>query len=300
MWLVSFIKVNKDSIIISSIFLVLGIIIPLLITKKKNDIPISNNTSIKNVIYIIQQQLIQINIYNSQNNNENLIEKSSVNGNFQTKQISNKQPLQISHIQNSSPSNSTNDDLCLFLFVSFIAVSAYYKFHSQIMHGFAMLTLFSFVSITTLTIMLYKNDNLDKLNQLWISIMMLLIVSDIITVFFMSHQPTVINGDINILLKGFYYLVGFISMVIPNIFMLILLIHIFALNSFLVKQSKISEFILRKTHFFVYEPKRQITLIIFFTIFSLCFTSGLSFSFVEKLIEINNNNTDIFLNSTGM
>lgn len=286
MFLISFIKLNKDSIIISSICLVLGIIIPLLIAKKKNNVPIHNNTPIKNVIYIVQHQLIQVAVLNNNSYLPN----------------SKQEFIKIKHIQNhnSSQSHSSDDDFGIFLFVGLTAVSIYCKFHSQIMNWFAILTLFSFVSITTLTIVLYKNYNLDKLNQLWISIMIFLIVSNVITIFFMSYQPTVINGDINILLKSFYYLIGFVTMMIPNVFMLILLIHIFALNSFLVKQSKISEFVLKKTHFFVDNPKLQIKLIISITIFSLCFSSGLTYSLVEKIIGINNNNTDKFLKIKGM
>ncbi|MCT4510009.1 MAG: hypothetical protein N4A48_14855 [Tepidibacter sp.] len=286
MWLVSFITVNKDSIIISTIFLILGIILPLLITKKKNDVPIHNNTSVKNVIYIVQQQLVQVSVLNNNTYTQNPKQKS----------------IKRNHNQNHkySQSKSTDDDLFLFAFVGLTAVSIYSKFHSQIMYWFAILTLFAFVSVTTLTILLYRNDNLDRLNQLWISIMVFLIISDAATIFFMSYQSTIINGDINILLKALYYLIGFLTMMIPNIYMLILLIHIFALNSFLVKQGKISEFILRKTHFFVDNVKFQVKLIIFITIFSLSFTSGAAYYLVGKLIEINNNNANDILETIGI
>jgi hypothetical protein len=260
---VSYISQNSGNLISSSVFCVigaiLGTILAVMFTPKDSSPERNNGTSIAQINILIQQIIVKT----------------------YPKQIS-KTRSSLKH-KSKKRTSDNQDSFGLIIFVAIFAATLYSKYHVLLINLFAGLIFMSFTSIITIIIILYRNNNLDNLNKWWFITMLLVIACSFITLVLMINQNVTIKGDIYLILKNLYYLLGLIIMVLSNIMILVTIIHLFALNSFLAKKGKISYFIYRKTNLFNSNPKALSAIVITLSLLSMLFSSGIAFKFIKNL-----------------
>jgi hypothetical protein len=252
-----------------TVFVILGGLFGLLLSykftpKKKNSIIQNSSTFQETRIYIIQQVFVQKKEYT---NNQFIHQKTKT----------------------SQQSDKGMDNMYIFIGILFLAGLIYSKYHSLIMNSLANFTVFALTSTITLIILLYRNNNLGKLNQRWICLMLLLIVNNFLTLYFMSKQEINIDGDFLALMRIIYYALGFFMVIIPNFILILLSINLLAVNSYIARQGKISTILIKRTSFFLRNPKSLATSVLGISLFSILFSSGLTFEFLNFLQNINAN-----------
>lgn len=254
--IVNYISTNTGNLVSSGIFCILGAVLGILFTPKDTNPSRGSGISIKQTQILIHQII-----------NQQPIRQSSLN-----RQIG--QP-------NSNYHSSNDTDLSGFFVGALIVAAIYSKYHVLMLNIFTSLTLMSFVSAVTIAIVLHKNNNLDNLNRWWVILMLIIVIIDLVSLIFMSKQDVAIKGDLFLLLKVLYYVLGFVLVIIPNLFTFLLTIHLFALNTFLVKRGKLSYFIYRKTCFFTTSPTILSSVLIIFSLLSILFSSGIVYNFAK-------------------
>lgn len=254
---INYLSTNIGNLISSGIFCILGVVLGILCTPKDPNPYRNSGISISQTQIIINQIIIQ-------------------------------RPVS-QQIGQSYPSRDTNTDSNLqgFIVCSLIVTAIYSKYHILILNIFTGLILMSLTSAITIVIVLHKNNNLDNLNRWWISLMLIIVAIDLISLLLMSRQDVTISGDLQLLFKVLYYALGFVMVIIPNIFTLLLTTHLFALNTFLVKRGKISYFFYRKTHFFTTSPRSVSIVLIVFSLLSLLLSSGTAYNFIKAQSDAN-------------
>jgi hypothetical protein len=258
----TYISQNIGDIIVQAILVVISVLLPLILTKKDTNPIRTNTTSVQQTLIYIKQTIITINSPHPST------PKSSGSNTYKT-------------------SNSNNDDVIGLLIIAAIAAGLYSKYHIQIINYFTGFTVLVLISTITLAIKLYRNNNYDKLNKWWTILMFIVILFNLVIIALMKNQNVTISGDLFLLTKVLYYLIGLLFFIVPNIFILFLIIHLFALNSFLSRRGKISLFFLHKTKFLLHSPKVSSAIAIGFCIVGLLFSSGIA---LELLYKFNNNN----------
>lgn len=116
--------------------------------------------------------------------------------------------------------------------------------------------------------------------------MLIVILFNLVIIALMKSQDVSIGGDLFLLTKVLYYFIGLLCFIVPNLFILTLIIHLFALNSFLSKRGKVSFFFLRKTKFLLYKPIISSVIAIGLCLVGLFFSSGIA---LELIYKFNNN-----------
>lgn len=255
--IINYILTNTGNLISSGIFCILGVVLGILCTPKDPNPARNSGLSINQTQILIQQIVIK-------------------------QQVSQK----IGQPKPNQDSNN-NSDLSVFIVGALIVAALYSKYHVLIINVFTGLIFMSLASIITISIILHRNNNLDNLNKWWIALMLIIVVIDFIALILMSKQDVAISGDLFLVLKVLYYVLGFVLIIIPNIFTFLLTIHLFALNTFLVRKGKISYFMYRKTRFFSTSPMVLSSVLIIFSLLSLLFSSGIAYNFIKAHNEAN-------------
>ncbi|PJN56364.1 hypothetical protein PAEVO_30870 [Paenibacillus sp. GM2FR] len=253
---------NVGNLISSLIFCILGVVLSLIFTpKKKEGSLIQNHTSFQQILIIVQQVFV-INENSAQNNNSNQQKNTTI--------------------------SNTNGDNSFIWILAIIGLTLYTRYHSDLINWLILFAIASFLSICTITLKLYRDNQYDKLNQGWTGLIFLLIISDLLTAWLMKSQDLAAD-NITLLFKVAYYALGLFIMIIPNIFMLLLLIHLFSVNSYISKGGKISAFFIRHTAMFVKAPKSTSAIIVVFCILSIFLSSGVAYDLIlhynEKSLE---------------
>lgn len=260
----TYVSQNIGDIIVQAILVVVSVILPLILAKKDTNPIRTNTTSTQQTLIYIKQTIITVNSSNPSTS------KSSGSSTYKT----------------SNTSNDSNDVIGLFI-IAAVATGLYSKYHIHIINYFTGFTVLVLISTITLAIKLYCNNNYDKLNKWWTILMFIVILFNLVIIALMRNQNVAISGDLFLLTKVLYYLIGLLFFIVPNIFILFLIIHLFALNSFLSRRGKISLFFLHKTKFLLHNPKVSSAIAIGFCIVGLFFSSGMA---LELLYKFNNKN----------
>lgn len=256
-YVIDYISTNTGNLISSSIFCVLGVLLGILCTPKDTNPSRDSGISIKQTKILIQQII-----------SEQSVNHQSINKQYRQTNI-NRYPDNDSHL--------------LGFFIGAVIIAAIYsKYHVFILNIFTGLTLMSFISAITIAIILHKNNNFDNLNKWWIVLMLIIVVIDLVALIFMSNQDVTIKGDLFLILKVLYYVLGFALVLIPNLFTFLLTIHLFSLNTFLARKGKVSYYIYRKTSIFTRSPKKLSIVLVAFSLVSLFFSSGTIYDFIES------------------
>ncbi|QMV42664.1 hypothetical protein [Cohnella cholangitidis] len=228
--IINYITTNSTGIIQDSIFAFIGVFLGILFSPKSDAPHTGNGTSIHQTIQFIQQKVI----YN--------INRSS----------------RHSKPRRSSSNDSDENPLGFYIVGVMLLAFLFYKFHSVIMAYFTGFMLLALASTLTIAIKLYMNNQYDNLNRFWTGVSFFFISIDLVTLILMGKQidtPISISsmseffssfGMVGVL-KYAYFALGFIFILLPNIYLIILLVHMFAVNHYLVRGGRISAFIIRKT-----------------------------------------------------
>ncbi|AIQ31476.1 hypothetical protein P40081_27460 [Paenibacillus sp. FSL P4-0081] len=270
--------VNHFSGIIQDIvFAFVGVFLGLLFTPKNSDPHIHNGTRINQVLQIITQNMNTTHNHYPSNHSPNTS-------------------------KSSSKSNDDETPLGIYFFVALIAAFFFYKYHVVLMNYTISFIVMGLASTVTVAIKLYLDNQYDNLNKYWTVISFLIVIVDFFTLKLMSGQlsglPQIssISEFISVvgmqgILEFSYYALGFVFIQFPNLLLLNLLIHMFAVNQYLARGGRVSAFFVRKTSRFVSTPAGLITITALVCAVSLLLSSGLLFKWVSKGIE---NNTATF------
>lgn len=255
---------NTANIIQDMIFAFIGVLLGILFTPKSNNPQTGNGSSIYQTMQIIYQSINTTNNYHP-------------------------------HRPSRKRSSSNEDDSPLgiwivgTIFVAFLFV----KFHAEIMNYFTGFILLALGSTVTIAIKLHMNNQYDNLNRFWTIVSLLIIGVDFFTLKLMSNQistSVMVNSfsdfissvGMNGVMKYAYLALGFLMVILPNVLLSILLLHMYAVNIYLVSGGRISQYIIRKTSPFTIKP--AVVAIIGFILcgMSLLFSSGLMYDLISK------------------
>ncbi|MBC2580585.1 hypothetical protein [Clostridium sp. DJ247] len=261
---ISYISQNAADIIKDIIFAFIGVFLGIVFTPKDSDQTRSSNITLVQAKIIIQQMILYD---NTQTN---------------TQQVSN------------NPQTSNNNDDSLFYIMIAVIFILYTKYHIVMINYFTAFTLLALTCTITIAIKLHMNNNLDKFNKHWLILLFFIILIDFANLVLMSKQSVITGGNISSFLKVLYYVLGFIMSIIPNIFMILILIHLFAFNSFIVRRGKISLYFLKKTKSFTNSPKASTAFITLFSILTVALSSGVAYNLITYL---NEKNVNSFINN---
>lgn len=261
-----FIK-NYSDLIKDTVFLFLGAIVGLWLTPRDNNPRTSNGSSLNQTLNVIYQTRIT-----------NVTARP---------RATNRRRNQPSSSEDVNPIVLLGGGLILIAFL-------YIKFHAEIMDFLSGFILFALTCTITAAILLYKKNNYDRLNMYWTALLLLLICVNIVTLGYMNKQNVtglsftsltnfVQTLGLNTAFKWGYYAIGFLTMQVANTLLLILLIHMFAINSFLSNQNRLSAWIIRKTNPLVLKPIRLSVAVSLTCIVSLLFTSGILYEAISNL-----------------
>lgn len=261
-----YISSNQISLVKDLMFCILGVILGLIFSRKKPSPSIHNNTSMSTINIIIKNIMIQ--------------------------HVSKPKEIQKSTKQQVY-SEGNNDFIGWVVFLGIIG-AIYSKYHMILLDLFTGLTLFVLTSLITLSIKLYWNNQYDRLNQWWTILGFILTALNFITILFISKQDILNTGGLDALFRIMYYAVGFIIILIPNLFVLILIVHLFAVNSFLLRHGAISMFLIRKTAWLVKAPKAISIMALITSLIAIFFSSGKAYEVIryhnEKSMNVINQN----------
>ncbi len=261
----AYITSNIGNIVNDTVFAFIGIVLGFIFTPKDSNPSRSNETSKKKTLVAIKEIVIIKHSYK---------ERSS-------------KP------QHSSCS-SDNDFLIFVFIISIAAAYLYSKYHQEILNTFTGFTLMALASIITIAIKLYRNNNYDWLNKFWTVFMFVIIGFNLSIIVLMKGQDTTLTGDLSLVNKVLSYLAGLIFAIVPNIILLLVLVHLFALNSYLAKSGKLSSAILRKTGLFVKYPIGLSSFAVIYCIIAILFSSGAVNGCIQKQ---NEKNLELFTKS---
>lgn len=204
------------------VFVIFGTVLGLIFSGKKEGVEISNTTSIKQIVYIIQQKIININYYTKERETDKKqqIDKRNVSDSLSTSKTS----------KQKSESDNSNESIAFVMVITLGVAILYSKNHQLLLNIFFSITLLVLSSIITLTIKLYRDNQYDRLNQWWTIFIFILIVFNFITISFMSQQDIEVIGGIEKILRITYYAIGFFIAILINVILSILMVHLFAMN----------------------------------------------------------------------
>ncbi|KUP25803.1 hypothetical protein [Paenibacillus sp. DMB5] len=273
---------NSSGIIQDTIFAFVGVLLGLIFTPKNNNPDITNGTSVTQI-----QQIIQQNIYYSPRN----------------------QPSpQLQPQRKSKSKNSTDDEppLAFYLVVAVFLAFFFYKYHSVLMDYTIGFIIMGLTSTITVAIKLHMDNQYDNLNKYWSLVALVIIGMDFITLRLMSNQiseSTSISSlsefiqafGMNGILQVSYFALGFIVIQLLNLLLLALLIHMFAVNQYLARSGRISEFFVRKTKGFVSKPVSLAVITVLISAVSILLSSGILYDWVSQGI---NHSTALMENFT--
>ena len=252
---IEYVSTNSIEVIIGTIFCLLGVLLSILSGGKKEDVRINNSTS------IIEMKTIVHNNYNISNN----YHSSSQNRKF------------------NSSSSSSEDDLWGILGICFLAGVLYAKYHSLIMTGILLYSLFALMLVTIIAVKLSRNNQLDSLNKHWIVVSIGIIFYDFISLFIMYQQNIDTSSGISGLARIFTYFAGVVVQIIPNAMILVILIYLLSLNLFLIKPNRVNELFVRKLNILTDSHKGITVLITVLICLSIFFSSGAYFNLMEMI-----------------
>lgn len=249
-------------IIKDTVFCILGVVLGLIFTPKDSHQAVSNGSTIQQTLLFIQQKVI----------------------------------IERTRTTTKKSESSTDDEkatIGLVIFGMVILAFLFMKYHSVILSYFVGFIFFAFALTATVAIQLFRNNNYDNLNRFWTVVSLVIIFVDVITLNLMDKQVSnyintstlsnfIETAGLNEIAKYAYYALGFLIIIIPNLLLIILQVHMLAVNSFLAKQGRIAAFIIRKTSPLVIKPIHLSIATVIVCILSLLFTSGIMYEFVER------------------
>ncbi len=257
---------NPAGIIQDTIFAFVGVLLGILFTPRSNNPQNGNGTSVHQTMQFIQQNVI----FNVQ-----------------------QQPRRSSRRRKSS-NNSDENPLGILVVGAILLAFFFYIFHDTIMTYFTGFILLALASTITIAIKLFLNNQYDNLNRFWTCVASFFIAIDAATLILMKKQvdSTITISSISEFLTAFgmdgvlkyaYFAIGFVFILLVNVFLIILLIHMFAVNHYLVRGGQISAFIIRKTSPFTIKPTGIAITGIIVCVVSLLFTSGILYDLISQL-----------------
>jgi hypothetical protein len=198
----------------------------------------------------------------------------------------------------SSSKDNDNSELGLLIFCIVAVAFLFVKYHEFIMDYFTGFIVLALASTFTIAIKLHMRNQYDNLNRFWTAVSLVIIIVDCITLFLMSKQDLasistksfsdfIETAGISGVLRYGYYALGFILAQLPNILLLILLLHMYAVNSYLARGGHFAQFIIRKTSPFTIKPVHFTVVVAVICIMSLLFTSGVLFNLISKQQKVN-------------
>lgn len=267
--LVQYIQSHSSDIIMNTFFAFFGFFISILLTPKNDSTLNTNGSSINNTIQFIQQNVVTYQ--------------------HQTVHTSRRSPQ-----TGSRHDNDDNSTLAIWVVGLFVIAFLYVKYHEEIIYFLTGFMCFAIVSTITIAIRLYRNNQYDNLNRFWTALALLIVIIDFITLRYMDKQidtstqfDTFSNflnsAGIDGVLSYSYLAAGFIFVIIPNLLLMILLIHMFSVNIFLATRNRFAGFIIRKTKPFTIKPAAVATIGIIICVLSLLFSSGTMYNWISKL-----------------
>lgn len=245
---------NYVTIIYDLIMILVGTVIGLLVTGKEKKPEFNNSKSMKQITLILQEKIII--------KQESLTERKTVK---------------------KSKNNEDDNSLVLLLFI--VCTAIYIKYRIEIIQIFTGVTLLIIASTVTIAIKLHKNDNLDELNKWWICLSLIIAFCNISAIYFMNKQEIFVGGNFDDLMRYSYYAIGVFYLILPNLFSIMLNIHLYALNSYMRKSGSVSLWFLIRTKRFIKSPKIISTIAVVMCILALLFTSGKGLELLKSLLK---------------
>jgi hypothetical protein len=263
--LTNYILNHTSDLVMNTFFSFFGFFISILLTPKNNNPINTNGSSIYNTIQFIQHNV--------------------VTHHQQTINTSRKRPIH----------KEDDDESIVGVWIFGLVVSAFLfvKYHQAIINFFTGFICFALVSTITIAIKLYRNNQYDNLNRFWTAVALVIITVDFITLRFMGNQinasiqsDTLTNfinsAGMHGIMDYAYSAAGFAFVMIPNLLLLVLLIHMYAVNIYLASGNRIAGFIIRKTNPFTIKPVAIASIGIILCAMSLLFSSGTMYQLVSK------------------
>lgn len=193
------------------------------------------------------------------------------------------------------PRKSNDDESILGLYVALGVILTFFfiRFHSQILDIYSTFTLITLSLVLTVSIKLYRNNQYDHLNRIWTFQMLCIIAYNFVHISLMSKQDisnlsteSIIDFINSVGLEGIakfgYDALGFFLNLLPNLMLIMIIIHMFATNIYLTKGGSLPLFVLRKTLRFSSKPFQSACLLFFICGLSFLFSSGLAYDFISS------------------
>lgn len=261
-----YVSSNQADILKDIFFSFFGLILGWIFSSKNDSV--SNGTTVSQSIHFVNQNILHIT--NNHSYSYNRRETTKTNSN-----------------------SDSNGEIAVW-FAGLVVVSfLFVKFHSYLLTYTSGFVLMALTCIVTIAIRLYANNNFGNINKLWTCLCFAIVAVDVMTLIFLYKQDvsqisTLSIGDfisslgIEGVMKYSYFAVGFIVIQLPNVTLLILLIHMFAMNSYLARSGPVSAFIIDKTKNFTIKPIYTSVAIALICIMSILFSSGLLFDLISN------------------
>lgn len=247
----NFVIENKIEIFINFVMGIILLIIPFLVTKRKDESnqPILNNKTSRAEVKIIIRETTKI-IYPQ------------------------RVKVRKEHAED-------NEFLIIWALLALFGLMLYQRYHLEIMNFLLMYSILSLLSTSLLIILLYRNNMFYRVNRTWCWLMIWLVFVNFVNLALMSQQDLSLNDEVDAFLRGIYYLQGFVIIALLNLGMIFIQGHIFALNHFITHKGKISGVIVRKTSFLLNAQISFVIIIVVISLLSLALSSGIAFDFIN-------------------
>ncbi|BBI34957.1 hypothetical protein [Cohnella abietis] len=266
--LTHYIQTHTSDIMLNIFFAFFSFFVSLLLTPKNNSGVNTNGSSIHNTIQFIERNVITHHHHNNSSRNR--------------------------------PRRKDDDDnsaLGMWVIGLIVAAFLFVRYHEVIMNFLTGFICFAMVSTITIAVKLYRNNQYDNLNRFWTAVALLIVIVDLFTLKLMRNQVDVSTQadslsnfiqsvGIDGVMSYAYLAAGFIFVMIPNLLLLVLLIHMYAVNVYLATGSRIAGFIIRKTNPFTIKPALIATIGILLCAMSLLFSSGTMYHWVSKTQDV--------------
>lgn len=261
-----YVSSNQADILKDIFFSFFGLILGWIFSSKNDSV--SNGTTVSQSIHFVNQNILHI------NNNQS---------------YSYNRRKTIKRNSNSDSNGEIGVWFAGLVVVSFLFV----KFHAYLLTYTSGFVFMALTCTVTIAIRLYKNNNFGNINKLWTCLCFAIVAVDVMTLVFLYKQDvsqiSILSiGDfisslgIEGVLKYSYFAAGFIVIQLPNVTLLILLIHMLAMNSYLARSGPVSAFIIDKTKNFTVKPIYTSVAIALICLMSILFSSGFLFDLISN------------------
>ncbi|MFP3919938.1 hypothetical protein U5N28_19210 [Lysinibacillus telephonicus] len=264
--LANYLIANKVDIIKD---IIIGLVCGLVFIQQSKNPQLTNNTLIPQATTYIKQ--IVINDYSKKNK-------------YQTKQYYTYQTKE-----------EDNSVLGVMIALGVVLTYLFIRFHSQLLNIYTTFTFVSLSLVVAAAIKLYKNNQYDQLNRIWTFQMLFIIAYNFVHISFMSKQDTtnistktlsdfLSSAGLAGITKFSYDALGFLINLLPNLMLILIITHMFAINFYLKSGGKFPLFVVKKTLRLTSKPYESTLFLIIICGLSLLLSSGVAFDFISSSI----------------